>query len=192
MQVDGKIAAVYASALFELVADRQSQLLEVEETLTNMQAVFAQDAHIWKFFASPVVKPDHKVQVIRKVFAAANLDKTLVNYLCLLALRRRIDALPEIVREFQELVDEKLARKHVTVASPRPLDARQQEALRKALGDHLKRSIILKEEVRPELIGGLVIHAGDVLIDTSMQSKLKRLRTQMLDQKIFGEKYYEN
>ena len=72
------------------------------------------------------------------------------------------------------------------------LSAQQKEGLQKTLEAYFHAPVVLQLKTKPDLIGGLVIRSGDLLIDTSVQHDLVRLREKLLKQKILGEAFYEN
>jgi len=63
----------------------------------------------------------------------------------------------------------------VTVTSAAPLNATQQQRLAGALQKRLKRNVRLHCEVDPQLIGGAVLRAGDLVIDGSLRTRLERI-----------------
>ena len=105
-----------------------------------------------------------------------NEDAGFARFLALLAENRRLPLLPEIAIGFAELRAEAERVVKVQIVSAAPLDdatlARMRESLRKRFG----REVEMKLALDPELIGGAVIHAGDVVIDGSLRNKLSRMR----------------
>ena len=97
----------------------------------------------------------------------------------LLAENGRVDYLPEIADQFQELVtaDENVAE--VEVVSAGPLDARQTERLAAALRARLKREVRLNCRTDASLIGGAIVRSGDLLIDGSLKGRLARLEIEL-------------
>ncbi len=62
-----------------------------------------------------------------------------------------------------------------------PVSEQQQQKLIVALERRLERSIQLKCELDPSLIGGAIIRAGDLVIDGSVKSTLQRLAVAMIE-----------
>lgn len=190
MQIDGKIASVYAQALFELIPEKKD-LLDTEQELNDIVAALGQDSQVWAYLASPITDPDEKVSLLDRALQG-RISDLLIHFLKTMAWRRRMNALPEIVVSFSSQVDEKIGRKHATIKSARKLSDEDLQGVKATLTKYFNKEIIIKEETRPELIGGLVIDTGDIVIDTSISRKLKQMNKLMKEHKIFGETYYEN
>ncbi|MCR9144263.1 MAG: ATP synthase F1 subunit delta [bacterium] len=196
---DAKIASVYAEALVELVLDQagtgaegQKTALEALETeLGGLIAALQEDSTVWDFFRSPVVGSAAKQKVLDQVLKNS-LSKDLYNFTGVLNVRGRLNELPAILAAYTKLADDQVGRRRVTVYSAEKLSDSDREQLLAAVKSYFDRNIIMENELKPELIGGLVVRSGDHVLDTSIQSRLKRFKQIMLDQKIAGETYYEN
>ncbi|MBX7058186.1 MAG: ATP synthase F1 subunit delta [Leptospirales bacterium] len=190
MQSDPKLNNVYAESLVEL-AEEQKTLEQTDQELREVAALLHADTAVWAFFRSPVMDPAEKVRAMERSLKPA-LSATLYNFLGVLARRRRFDSLPQIALAFSKLADEKLGRRHVRVQSARALTDSERKDLSEALTAYLKRKVLLDEEVQASLIGGVVVRSGDLVIDSSISSRLKRLRQILLARKVAGEAFYEN
>ena len=97
----------------------------------------------------------------------------------LLAENGRVDYLPEIAAQFEELVAEDQNVADVEIVSAVPLDERQKDRLATALRARLGREVRLHCSTDANLIGGAVVRSGDLLIDGSLRDKLARLETEL-------------
>jgi F-type H+-transporting ATPase subunit delta len=100
-------------------------------------------------------------------------------FLGLLSENGRLDFLPEIAAQFEELKAEAENVADAEVVSAAALDDRQKERLAGALRKRLKRDVRLHCSVDPSLIGGAVVRSGDLLIDGSLKGRLERLETEL-------------
>jgi F-type H+-transporting ATPase subunit delta len=66
------------------------------------------------------------------------------------------------------------------VESAVSLTEAQQQALTDTLAGVIHKTPILVVRVKPELIGGLIVHIGDRVLDTSVRTRLQHIRTQLL------------
>ncbi|MDA8361529.1 MAG: F0F1 ATP synthase subunit delta [Gammaproteobacteria bacterium] len=87
----------------------------------------------------------------------------------------RLDYLPEIAKTFAELKDEHEGRVRADVKSARPLDTQQIEALRAALSRRFGKSIVLRVVVDPDLLAGVIVQIGDMILDGSVRGRLRAL-----------------
>ena len=194
---DAKIATVYALALLDLILensggkDSKAALESAEQELRELHSILQADESTWDFFRSPVVRQADRQRVLDQAFKST-LSKEVYNMLGVLNSRARLDQYPAVVEAFSKLADEKIGRRRVTVFTAEKLSDADREKLQAAVQGYFDRNIVMDQELRPELIGGLVIRSEGHELDTSIQSRLKRFKQIMLDQKIAGEAYYEN
>lgn len=109
----------------------------------------------------------HKLNVV--------ISSEMANFLRLLIMKNRILAVVKIHDEFQKLHAEYNNILHVKVVSAYPLSQDEQEQLSNSLHEKYQHTIDLCLEVKPDLIGGLIIYIDDKVIDASVVGQLQRL-----------------
>ena len=97
------------------------------------------------------------------------------NFIRVLVDNQRLLLLPEIVAIFEALRAEAEKTVNVVVDSAFELTAAQQEKIGKALKARMGREIKLVCKVNKELLGGVVIRAGDKVIDGSARTRLEEM-----------------
>jgi len=97
------------------------------------------------------------------------------NFLRVLVDNRRLALLPEIAELFAQLRSEAEARVEAKVTSAYALEPKQVESIVSALKRRFGRDVDVSAEVDPALIGGVVIQAGDLVIDASVRGRLDKL-----------------
>jgi F-type H+-transporting ATPase subunit delta len=170
------VARPYARAAFSH-AKEQGRLAQWSAWLERARAAVASE-EFQRLQHSPGVGSSQLTELIAGV-AGDGLDDHGRALLELLAENGRIDFLPEIATQFEELVAEDENVADVEVTSAVPLDARQTERLAAALRGRLGREVRLHCRTDAGLIGGAVVRAGSLLIDGSLQGKLARLETEL-------------
>ena len=172
------LAARYATALFELAHERAA-VDEVAGDLATVRAMLEASADLRRMVRSPVIARDAQGRAVAAIAEHAGLGEIATNFLGLLARNRRLFALAEMIRAF----DARLARHRgevtAEVASARPLTEAQQHEIAAALARALDRKVRLRDIVDPSLIGGLVVKVGSRMFDSSLRTKLQRLRFAM-------------
>ena len=91
----------------------------------------------------------------------------------LLADNDRLMLLPEIEAEYEQLKSQNNNNVDVVIESAFPLTAEQEQLLKSALEKRFNSTVTVSVEVKPELIAGVVIRAGDQVIDDSALNKLE-------------------
>jgi F-type H+-transporting ATPase subunit delta len=168
------VGRVYAEALFGIAKDR-ARVDEIGEEMRGFLELFRRDHDIRAFLETPVLEPREKVRVLKKTLERAVSD-TMIDFLCLLVDKRRIDALPVIEQAYRQLADEHANRTPVEVQTPMPLPADLRAEIETMLRSKLRREIAIAAETEPKLLGGAVVAIGDRVYDGSVRARIQRFR----------------
>ncbi|MCH8500945.1 MAG: F0F1 ATP synthase subunit delta [Aliidiomarina sp.] len=107
------------------------------------------------------------------------LDTNGQNLIKVMATNERLKALPEVLRLFADMRQEYEKEVTVEVTSAMDLNDAQKAKLSAALEKRLERKVKLNCSVEPSIVGGLLIQAGDMVIDNTLRSQLKRLASSL-------------
>lgn len=165
------IARPYAKAAFE--AAGTARLGPWAEALRAAASVVT-DPRVGSLLGNPRVLPGQLAELVIDV-AGGGLDVEGRNFIRMLADNHRLDCLPEIADRFEQLKAEAEGTIEVTVTSAVPLSEAQRTELSSALARRLKRTVRLQCATDPQLIGGAVLRAGDLVIDGSLLARLHRI-----------------
>jgi F-type H+-transporting ATPase subunit delta len=171
-----EIAEVYARSLFE-VAKEHDQLDEIHDELGQFADVLAADRRLQVFFFAPYFSSEEKKDGVAKVIEGGN--EYFIHFLQLLAEKHRLPVLFRIRREFDELWAQEMRLLEVSVTSAVDLDEETVKGIGKKIEEQTKRRVELSSQVDPDLIGGLVIRVGNVVMDASVRNRLERLKRQV-------------
>jgi len=171
-----EIAEVYARSLFE-VAKEHDVLDRVHDELGEFAEALSADRTLQVFLFSPYFSSQEKRDGVRKVVSEA--DDRIVNFLELLAERHRMPALFRIRREFDALWAEENQLLPVTVTSAVELDEGLAEDIGKRIQEQTGRTVELSSNVDPEVLGGLMVRVGNMVLDGTVRNRLERLRKQV-------------
>jgi ATP synthase F1 delta subunit len=171
-----EIARVYADALFESAQDT-GKLDPLHEQLDQFADVLSENRDLQIFFFSPYFSSQEKRDGIERVLSGA--EPELVNFLELLAEKHRMPVLFRIRRRYDELWAEENRRLDVTLTSAGELEPDVVEHVRAELERQTGRTIDLRTEVDPDVLGGLVLRVGNMVLDASLRSRLERLRREV-------------
>ena len=165
-------ARPYARAVFESAREKASQP-KWSEALALMSLV-ANDPTMNDVLDNPKMTKAQKGELFASV-CTDKIDDASRNLIMLLAENGRLSALPAIAEQFEALrsADEGIVEAEVTSAMP--LTSDQESVLKESLKKKLGSEITLTTKVDESLIGGVVIRAGDMVIDGSIQSQLASL-----------------
>ncbi|MGE3817801.1 MAG: ATP synthase F1 subunit delta [Isosphaeraceae bacterium] len=177
-----ELSRSYAVALIN-AAEKQGNVDEVLDELDGiLSEVFGRFPEFAELLSTPVRNGQDNDQLLVKTFEGKTLP-TVVNFLRVLNGHGRMEFLGPIVQAARSAWDRRQNRKPVTVTSAVPLDEGQIAALRDRLAHSLNATPVLRLEVDPSLIGGLVVQVGDDVHDASVRSSLGQLRDRLFEGK---------
>jgi ATP synthase F1 delta subunit len=171
-----EIAQVYSRALFE-VAKEHDVLDRVHDELGQFADALAEDRNLQVFLFSPYFSSEEKKDGVSRIVAEA--DPRLVNFLELLAERHRMPVLFRIRSSFDDMWAEENRLLPVTVTSAVDLDAGLVEEIGRRIGEQTGRRVELSSSVDPEVLGGLKVQVGNMVLDATVRNRLEQLRKQV-------------
>jgi len=180
----GTIARPYARAIFDIALAADS--LEVWSKGLAAAGAVAEYKAAREFLSRPELGTAEISEFMESLLASIGEAAIFgtqegKNLLKLLAENDRLGALAEISAQFDQLKAEQENRVSVTLVSASAVDAAQAEKISSALSRKLGRSVDLTLELDASLLGGAVIRAKDMVIDDSLQTRLKRLASALAD-----------
>ena len=171
-----EIAEVYARALFE-AAKENDALDRVHDELAEFVDALDESRDLQMFFFSPYFSSDEKKDAVDKVLDGA--DERTANFLKLLAERHRMPVLFRIRRDFDALWADEKKLLSVSVTSAVELDEKLVKDIGKRIEEQTGQQVELTTKVDPNVLGGLVMQVGNMVMDATVRSRLERLRKQV-------------
>lgn len=171
-------AGRYAAALFELAAEGKAGKA-VEADMAALEKLLAENAELSGALKNPVFPAGQKAAVLAALAKKAKLHALTANMLAVAAQNGRAGVLGDIARAYAGLAASARGVSTARVQSASALSGKEIEALKGALKRALGHDIDIRAEVRPELLGGLVVQVGSRMYDSSLKTKLDGLRTVM-------------
>lgn len=171
-----EIAEVYSRALFD-VAMEHDILDDVHDQLGQFADELDENRDLQVFFFSPYFSSQEKKEGISKMLEGA--DENFVRFLELLAERHRMPAVFRIRRSFNSLYAEERKLLPVTVTSAVELDEDTVKDIGRKIEEQTGRKVQLSAKVDPDVLGGLVMRVGNVVMDATIRARLERLRKQV-------------
>ena len=165
------VARPYAKAAFDFAVEKDA-VAKWQEMLAFAGAVAANDD--MHQLLSGAVAADTLADIFNNV-CGEQLDEHGQNLVKVLAENKRLAALPEISTLFDAFKADYDKEIEVDVTSASTLTDAQQNELVASLEKRLARKVKLICNVDPALVAGVIIKAGDTVIDGSVNSKLNRL-----------------
>lgn len=169
-----KLSSRYAKALFDFAGEK-NQIEEVFGDLHLFANTLKENRELQVMLRNPVVQPHQKHQVFESIFNGT-LHDTTYQFLDVLLRKKREPALDTICEEFFKLYNTAHNIMPATITTAQPLSEPLKNKITALLAEQTHSTIDLKEIVDPEIIGGFVIKMGDYYLDSSILSKINKLR----------------
>jgi F-type H+-transporting ATPase subunit delta len=172
------VAGRYASALFSL-AQEQRQSGEVAAALGTVQAMITESPDLQRLVKSPVFSAADQTKALDALLARAGVSGIAGNFIRLVAAKRRLFVLSDMIRDYNKLYDAARGVTRAEVTSAAPLSDDQIAALKDQLRGTAGKEVDLSMKVDPAVIGGLIVKLGSRMVDGSLRTKLNAIRTVM-------------
>ncbi len=171
-----EIAQVYARALFE-VAKERDLLDQIHDELAQFADAVSDNRQLAVFFFSPYFSTEEKKEGLKK--AVTDADPAFTNFLEALIERHRMPAIFRIRDRYQDMWEDERDLLPVEVTSAIALDQATVGTIGERIGEQTKRTVELSSKVDPDILGGIVLRVGNVILDASIRNRLEQLRKQV-------------
>jgi F-type H+-transporting ATPase subunit delta len=168
-----KIARRYARALF--ISCSKDEQTTVLNDLIHIKNILEKNLTFQQLLNDASVSYRSKWTALSQIFikTSPNINKVME----LMCMKRREFILPELITAYEDIYNQDRGRIHVVVKSSIPMDdTLQQEIISIIKSAHAFKEILLHNEIDTTLMGGFVIRFGDLLIDTSIKTKLQQIK----------------
>ncbi|CAN5857074.1 F0F1 ATP synthase subunit delta [soil metagenome] len=165
----------YVQAIVEVAREQQS-FDAWQQDLQRLGAT-VEDRAVATYLHNPSVQSAEKKKAMDIILRDARPEAR--NLAHMLVDGHRTGIIPELAELFDEAV---LAERGIVMAdvtTAEPLDEDAQQAVRERLSGIVGKDVELRMHTDPEIIGGLIAQIGDAVIDGSVQTRLRRLRTRL-------------
>jgi F-type H+-transporting ATPase subunit delta len=172
------IARPYAKAIFEHALEAKS--LEDWSRILDVLSMVASDPAALECMANPSVEPAQiKSLLLAPLAQDSTLSDVLQRWVDLIVDAGREDILPEIKNQFDLLRAEHEQTLDVNVQVFEPMTAHQEGRLIEKLSQKLQRKVSIQVEINPSIMGGILIQAGDFVMDGSVKGKIAAMQAQL-------------
>jgi len=175
---DATIARNYAETLFAL-GTKAEDIGGWGKTITELATAVEQNPTLRLFLESPRISAAEKTRVLGQAFQD-RLPRLMVRFLQTLVKHRRQMLIPEIAREYHDILDAAEGRMHARVTLARESSEADVRAIGAQLSKLFGKDVIPHLAIDPSILGGVVVNVGDTVLDGSVRKRLGTLRRRML------------
>ena len=170
----------YALALYQL-AKENSELENVENEMNGLKKLLIDSSDFREMISNPTIEKEEKKNIINKITQNNNFSITGKKFLGFLTIKNRLFFLNQIIDSFLNLVSSSKGELKAKLLSSKELSKAELEKIRSELSKDFQSPIKIDYKYDPNLIGGLIIQVGSVMVDTSIKTKLRQLQKNMIE-----------
>ena len=179
------VSRVYAESLYR-AAEKENQVEPVLDELEGViRDIFDRDGGLELFFASASIGRDRKPEVILAAFEG-RVSAVLRQFFDVLNEHDRLDMLRSIASAYRTLYDKKTHRVVVHVTSAVALTDEERARVVEQVKSASNLEPILRANVDPDILGGIIIRIQDWVYDASVRSRLLAIRQQLIERSSHG------
>ena len=168
----------YGSALYDLASEKKC-IDSILENFNVFEKIIKESSELRNVLMSPLVNSDEKLNIILKIFSDSNLHNLTKTFLKVLDNNKRISKLLSIILQFKKINSEKRGDITADVTSANELSEEEKNNIKNQLKSSLGQKLSLNFDVDKDIIGGLIVKVGSKMIDTSIASKINKLKIAM-------------
>jgi F-type H+-transporting ATPase subunit delta len=173
------VAGRYAQALFAL-AEQHKAVDAVAGDLATFRRLVASCEDLKILVDSPVFAANDQVRALAAVLDKAGVQGIAANFLKLVAAKRRLFAVGDMIKAYLALSDQAKGIKRAEITVAEPLSEAHLAALKSALQAVVGgKDVEVAVKLDPSIIGGLIVKIGSRMIDNSLKTKLNSIRKRM-------------
>jgi len=173
----GRLHVKYASALYDFaVASNAVQFVYTD--MNQLNELFVTSPELNSLLDSPVIFPSKKKELIDKLFVG-KLSDVSIRFLHFLVEKKREMHLKYIIASFFRIYREKSSITRVEFASALEVSDSFKATINGELAKSLAGKLEVVFQIKPDLIGGFTLALNDSLLDASVATKLRRLKSKV-------------
>jgi len=170
----------YAVALYEL-AKENSELSNAEDGMNGLKKLLNDNSDFKEMISNPTARKEEKKKVIFEIADRYNFSQTLKKFLGFITIKNRLFFLDQIIDSFLNIISINKGELKAKLVSSKQLSKKELDNIQSELSKDFKSPIKVDYKYDPNLIAGLIIQVGSVMVDTSIRNKLKQLEQNMIE-----------
>ena len=170
----------YSQALYELSVENNC-LDIIEEQVSAVLQLVSESKDFNLLIKDPTSKKEDQLEIINIICEKFNFNDLFKKFLNFLIIKRRMFYVKKILQDFLMISSRKRGEVLAKLTSSKELNEVEIEKIKNDLSKNFGSTIKLNYKYDPNLIGGLIIQVGSVMIDTSIKNKLQQIKTKMVE-----------
>ena len=167
------------SRVLLLLSQEQKKEAEVSADLKKISDLIESDGDRWRVVVSPAFSEKKQLGIVDLLSGSLRLSILTSNFLKVLVERGRLSLLADIINNYKGMVEESHGVLKALIKSAHIMAKDEVDSVVDVLKQKTKKEIRVEQVTDPKIIGGLQIYLGSVLIDTSLKTRIDKMRQAM-------------
>jgi F-type H+-transporting ATPase subunit delta len=173
-----EVAKRYGGALFNLAQENKT-LKAVFKGVELLRHSIQKEPQAWSHVVNPTLSLQTQRHIVESLVTSLKLGPLMKRFLMVLCHNRRLSHLNSILGEFTTLTQSASGIVEGVLETASELSKKEMDALQKSLKDQLGKHISLTQVIKENLVAGVVLRIGSMMIDASLGTRLNKLKTAM-------------
>ena len=170
----------YSQALYELV-DEEKVVDKVEQEANAFIKLISESQEFLNLIKDPRNTQSEQTDAISVICQSYKINETFTKFLKFLISKRRLFFLDKILKDFILICSNKRGEIIAKLTAAKELSSSEIENIENSLKVNFGSNLKLKFSYDPNLLGGLIVQVGSIMIDTSIKSKLQQIENNMIE-----------
>jgi F-type H+-transporting ATPase subunit delta len=169
----------YARALTDVVFDMKLDATRTVDEVHALATAFQQNSELRSVWGSPAIPAEQKRNLLDSIVAKMGVSKAVRNFVAVLIDHHRVAALPEIARQFETELLQRLGMADVDITSSRELNADERRQMEAEIERMTGKKVRARYATDRTLLGGAVVRMGSTVYDGSVRGQLQKIKEQL-------------
>ncbi len=175
------VTSRYARAFVDAVFGLKLDSTKVVQDLQSFLALSSESSELQRVWENPSIAAEQKRNLLDAIGGRLGLLKQVRNFLAILIDHYRMGMLPEIARQFEHELHERLGFTEAEITSARELADQQRRELELQISQLTGKRVLAKYAIDPKLLGGAMVRVGSTIYDGSVRGQLQKMKEQLVN-----------
>ena len=154
---------------------------EVESEINSILKLIIENLEFKNLIKNPTISQENQSKAINAIFQKYKINNLLIKFLNFLVSKRRLFFVEKIFKDFLIICSNERGEIIAKLSAAKKLNDNEIEDIKKSLTENFGTNLKLNFKHNPDLVGGLVIQVGSIMIDSSIKNKLQQIENRMLE-----------
>ena len=169
----------YAAALIDS-ADSQEKLEKMIYDFRAIDSIISQCEDFRKVLTIPTIEKKKLINAISAVLKKIEASALVQNSVLLMIRNRRIDLLPQIIRDFFTEISRKNNEIPAEITTAVDLNQETLKELQEIIKSAIGKNIKISPKINPAILGGIIVKIGSKMFDSSLKTKIEKLNLMIM------------